>query len=265
SRGVRIEWIEFPAGPPLLEALNAGSIDLGHAGDSPPLFAQAAGIPFVYVATSPPSPDASAILVRRDSNLKEPGDLKGRRVGFTKGTSAHTMVLRFLEKNHFTLADITPVYLLPADGRVALETGSIDAWSIWDPYLASAEQGSDVRVFASGSGYVEGREFYFASRRIADSAPERLTEFLNELSRVKTWADNHAEDVNRFLSRETGISLEAIALAESRLIRYDAQPVTDELIASQQSLADRYFELKLLPRRIDVREAVLHLPFEGNP
>src|ERR1700728_4398932 len=126
-KGVKVEWIEFPAGPPLLEALNAGSIDLGHTGDSPPLFAQAANIPFVYFAASSSSPESSAILVKRESGIQRPTDLRGRRVGFAKGTSAHTMVLRYLEKNSLSLSDITPMYLPPADGREALETGSIDA------------------------------------------------------------------------------------------------------------------------------------------
>src|ERR1700679_515886 len=112
-KGVKLEWVEFPAGPPLLEALNAGSIDLGHTGDSPPLFAQAADIPFVYFAASSASPESSAILVKRESKIRRPTDLRGGRVGFAKGTSAHTMVLRYLEKNGLALSEITPVYLPP--------------------------------------------------------------------------------------------------------------------------------------------------------
>jgi sulfonate transport system substrate-binding protein len=153
-----------------------------------PPAAQAADIPFVYFAASSASPESSGILVKRDSNMREANDLRGRRVGFAKGTSAHTLVLHFLEKNHLSLSDIVPVYLAPADGRVALEAGSIDAWSVWDPYLAAAERQGGFREVSSGRGYVEGREFYLASRRIADSHPERLKEFLDELVRVKAWA-----------------------------------------------------------------------------
>lgn len=256
-KGVKVEWIEFPAGPPLLEALNAGSIDLGHTGDSPPLFAQAADIPFVYFAASSSSPESSAILVKRESRIRRPSDLRGRRVGFAKGTSAHTMVLRYLEKNGLSLSDITPVYLPLADGREALETGSIDAWSIWDPYLAAAEEGGNYRELTSGKGYVDGREFYLASRRIAQDHPQLLKEFLSELEHIKSWARARPGEVNRFLAAETGIPLRAIAVAEARRDRYDTQAVNGELIASQQSLADRYLELGLLPKRIDVKAAVL--------
>jgi sulfonate transport system substrate-binding protein len=258
-KGVKLEWIEFPAGPPLLEALNAGSIDVGHTGDSPPLFAQAAEVPFVYFAVSSASPESSGILVKRESNMVSAKDLRGRRVGFAKGTSAHTMVLRFLEKNGLLLSDIVAVYLPPADGRVALESGSIDAWSIWDPYFAAAEEGGGLRQLSNGRGYVEGREFYLASKNIAEHHPERLREFLAELVRVKAWAKARPGEVNSFLAAETGIEPKAVALAESRRNRYDTEDLSANLIASQQSLADRYLELGLLPKKIDVRADVVQL------
>jgi sulfonate transport system substrate-binding protein len=256
AKGIRVEWTEFPAGPPLFEALNAGSIDFGHTGDSPPLFAQAADIPFVYFGASSSSPEGSAILVKRDSRIRQAGDLRGRRIGFGKGTSAHTMVLRYLEKNGLSFSDVVPVYLPPADGRVALESGSIDAWSIWDPFLAAAQQGGGYRALATGTGYVEGREYYFATRRMATDQPERLKDFLIALIQVKAWAKARPGEVNRFLAADTGIPISAVALAEARRKRYDTQAVTVELIQSQQSLADRYYELGLLPKRIDVKAAV---------
>lgn len=259
AKGVKIVWTEFPAGPPLLEALNAGSIDIGHTGDSPPLFAQAAGVPFVYFAASSSSPESSGILVRRESPIRQAADLRGRRVGFAKGTSAHTMVLRYLEKNGLSFSDIMPTYLAPADGRGALESGAIDAWAVWDPYLAAAEQQGLYRKLATGAGFVDGREYYLASRRIAENEPQRLKEFLSELERVKSWAVTRHNEVNRFLAAETGIALDAVALAEERRNRYDTVPVTAALIADQQVLADRYFQLGLLPKKIDVKTAVLVL------
>jgi sulfonate transport system substrate-binding protein len=258
-KGVKLEWVEFSAGPPLLEALNAGAIDIGHTGDSPPLFAQAADIPFVYFAASSASPESTGILVKRDSKLQKPEDLRGRRIGFGKGTSGNTLVLEFLDKTHIPFSGITPVYLAPADGRVALEAGSIDAWSVWDPYLAAAQQGGGYRALITGKGYVDGREFYLASRQIVERRPQRLKEFLAELKRVKAWAKQRPDEVNRFLSRETGIPIEAVAMAESRRNRYETQSVGPDLIASQQSLADRYFELGLLPKKIDVKADVVEL------
>src|ERR1700730_7656280 len=39
--GITVSWLDFPSGPPLLEAMNAGSVDFGQDGDTPPIFAQA--------------------------------------------------------------------------------------------------------------------------------------------------------------------------------------------------------------------------------
>ncbi|MDY3555015.1 aliphatic sulfonate ABC transporter substrate-binding protein [Gemmata sp. JC717] len=264
EHGLSVEWVEFPAGPPLLEALNAGSLDLGHAGDSPPLFAQASGVPFVYIAASSPSPESSAIVVRSGSAIHGPRDLKGKRIGFVKGSSAHTMVVRVLEKNGLAISDVTPVYLAPADARAALEGGGIDAWSIWDPYLAAAEVGGRARRIADGRGYVAGREYYFAAKSFAEARPEVVRTFLTELARVKGWAKDRPGEVNRMLADQTGIAIGAIEKAEGRRNRYDTGPITDALVAEQQAIADRYVELGLLPHTIDVRAAVANVPFGGK-
>lgn len=256
AAGLHVEWFEFPSGPPLLEALNAGSLDLGHAGDSPPLFAQAAGIPFVYVAASSPSPDSSAILVRSGSSIRDAAGLRGKKVGFTKGTSGHTLVIRALEAAGLNIAEIETIYLSPADGRVAFESGSIDAWSIWDPYLAAAENSGTVRRIAGGRGLVVGREFYLASKSAAEKRSADITAFFRELTGAKDWAKDRRVEVTRLLAEQTGIAPAAVDLAESRRSRYDTVPINDELIAEQQTLADRYFELGLLAKAIDVRAAV---------
>lgn len=256
-QAVRVAWKEFSAGPPLLEALNAGSVDIGHAGDSPPLFAQAAGVPFLYFAASSASPKTAGILVREDSPIRKASDLRGKRVGFGRGTSAHTMVLRYLDANQLQFSDIQPSFLPPAAGREAIESGSIDAWAIWDPFLAAAEEGGRYRKLTTGEGYVEGREFYFTSRTFAERSPDLLKEFLADLNRMKDWAKSRPADVIRLMVKETGIPEKAIALAESRRNRYDTEPLTEALIAQQQAIADRYLDLQVLPRRIDVRAAVL--------
>jgi sulfonate transport system substrate-binding protein len=259
--GLRVEWVEFPSGPSLLEALNAGSIDLGHAGDSPPLFAQAAGVPFKYVATSSSSPESSAIAVRNGSEIHKPRDLQGKRIGFVKGSSAHTLVIRVLEKAGLTVKDVEVVYLAPADGRAALEGGGIDAWSIWDPYLSAAEESAGVRRLLNGQGYVAGREYYFAENSYVEKRPEVIRAFLTELTRVKDWAKERPGEINRMLAEQTGIALGAVEKAESRRNRYNTGPLTPKLIAEQQAIADRYVELGLLPHRIDVQAAVANISF----
>ena len=129
----RISWIEFPAGPQMLEALNVGSIDLGSTGDIPPIFAQAAGADLLYVGVEPPKPKAEVILVPENSPIKTVADLKGHKVAFQKGSSSHNLLLRSLQKAGLKFTDIQPAYLTPADARAAFQQGNVDAWAIWDP------------------------------------------------------------------------------------------------------------------------------------
>ena len=139
-----VKWVEFQFGPPLLEALGAGAVDIGVVGDTPPIFAQAAKANLVYVASTPAS--ASAILVPKDSPIRSVADLKGKKVAIAKGSSSHNLTIQALAKNGLSFGDIEPVYLAPADAVAAFSTGSVDAWTIWDPYFAIAENKHNARI-----------------------------------------------------------------------------------------------------------------------
>ncbi len=145
AKQISIKWIEFTSGPPLLEAMSTGSVDLGAVGDTPPIFAQAANANIVYVAGSPIT-NGQGILVPANSTIRSIADLKGKRIGFAKGTSAHNVLIATLEKAGLTYADITPVYLSPPDAGPAFANGSIEAWAIWDPYFAIGEKKQNGRI-----------------------------------------------------------------------------------------------------------------------
>jgi sulfonate transport system substrate-binding protein len=136
--GVTVSWVQFPSGPPLLEALNAGRIDFGYTGDAPPIFAQAAGADLVYIAASPADGVGEALIVKPDSAVKTVAELKGKRIGLTKRSSAHNFLVAVLEKAGVRYDEVSPVFLAPADAAAAFANGSIDAWAIWDPFLAIA-------------------------------------------------------------------------------------------------------------------------------
>ena len=137
--GISINWVDFQFGPPLLEAINVGSVDFGYVGDTPPVFAQAAGAKIRYAAAVKQDGNTQAIIVPKESPIKTLADLKGKRVAFGKGSSAHNLLVAALEKAGLSWSDITPAPLAPADATAAFIKGSVDAWSIWDPYLALAE------------------------------------------------------------------------------------------------------------------------------
>src|SRR5579875_523583 len=158
-QGVRVQWLEFPAGPQLLEGLNAGAVDVGTVGETPPIFAQAAGVDFVYIGNEPPAPQGEAIVVLPDSPIRTVAQLRGKKVAFNKGSNVHYLFVEALQQAGLAYTDIQPIYLTPADARAAFVQRNVDAWVIWDPYLAAAERQLGARVIANGEGLVRNTQY----------------------------------------------------------------------------------------------------------
>lgn len=253
STGTKVKWIEFPAGPQLLEALNTGSIDLGHTGEAPPIFAQAAGAPLVYIANEPPNPKGEAILVPKDSPIRSVADLKGKKVVFNKGSNVHYLLIEALNAAGLKYSDIKPVYLPPADARAAFQQGSVDAWSIWDPFLAVGQKATGARLLKDGEGLVANREFYLGSRNFVEQNAESVKAILEEIQKVDEWAAKNPHEVATLLSPKLGIDVPTLEVVARRR-PYGVQPIKDDVIAYQQKVADTFFELKLLPKQINVKE-----------
>ncbi|NEV77225.1 sulfonate ABC transporter substrate-binding protein [Rhodopseudomonas sp. BR0C11] len=258
GQNIGIKWLEFSSGPPMLEAMNVGSIHYGAVGDSPPIFAQAAGAAIVYAAGQPIT-NGQGILVPKYSPIRSLADLKGKRIGFTKGSSAHNVVLLALKKAGLTYGDITPVYLSPPDAGPAFAQGSIDAWSIWDPYFAIGELKQNGRVLVNASEVGRTNSFYIANREFAQRNALILKQIIDVTSATARWAEDHRGDVAQSLSAVTGIPLDIQTIAANRS-SFVVGPVSDEIVSTQQDVADRFHQLGLIPRPIVVRDAVWRPP-----
>jgi sulfonate transport system substrate-binding protein len=254
-QGIEVKWTEFPAGPQLLEALNVGSIDFGTVGEAPPIFAQAAGADLVYVANQPPAPAAEAIVVPKGSALKSVAELKGKRVALNKGSNVHYLLVRALEKAGLQYGDIQTVFLPPADARAAFERGAVDAWVIWDPFLAAAEKQLGARVLADGKGLVSNHQFYLASRAYAGKQPQVVNAIVDELARLDRWAEGHPQEVAQFLAPQIGLD-PAVAEIAARRFAYGIQPITPAVAAEQQKIADAFHALKLIPKPVRIADAL---------
>ncbi len=253
---VSVQWIEFPAGPQLLEAMNVGSIDFGATGESPPIFAQAAGASLTYIAGIAPNPAGEAILVPQNSPIKTVADLKGKKIAFQKGSSAHYFLVQVLEKAGLQYSDIQPVSLPPADARAAFVKGSVDAWSIWDPFYAAAEKNTNARTLIDGTGINKQGGFYLASRKFANEQPQIVKAMLEEIQKIEDWSDKNREAVAETLVAALGIDLESMKKATFRR-KFGVVPINEKLITEQQKVADTFHKLKLIPKQIDVKAAML--------
>ncbi|MEX2743427.1 aliphatic sulfonate ABC transporter substrate-binding protein [Rhizobium mongolense] len=258
DRGISVSWSEFTSGPPLLEALGAGALDFGATGDVPPLFAQAAGGHLYYVGTYRGSPAGSAILVRKDSPIKTLEDLKGKKVAFKRGSSAHNVTVKVLRKAGLTIDDVQPLDLAPPDAAPAFKNGSIDAWSIWDPYLAIAEADPETRILTTAEGIVPSYSYFLANQEFTDANGQVIVDVIDELGKVGKSAQGKLDDTVKELSEITGVPAEVTRVTLSRpgADLGAVTTITDDAVAYQQALADEFYQLGIVPKQLTTGDIV---------
>ncbi len=255
EQGVEVKWTEFPGGPQLLEGLNVGSVDFGVTGETPPVFAQAAGADLVYVAHEPPAPTGEAILVPKDSPIKSVAELKGKKVALNKGSNVHYLLVRALEDAGLKYSDIQPVYLPPADARAAFERGSVDAWVIWDPFQSAAEHQLQARTLRDGTGLVDNHQFYLATKPYAEKNPQVIGALVEEIRGVGKWVQGNLEEATSQVAPLIGLSPEITRQAVERQ-GYGAQFISPQVIEAQQKIADTFTDLKLIPKKLSIKDVI---------
>jgi sulfonate transport system substrate-binding protein len=260
--GLGVEWNEFTSGPPLLEALGANAIDFGSTGDIPPLFAQAAGGDLVYVAATKGALDGSAILVKQDSPIQSIADLKGKKIAFKRGSSSHNFAVKALRTVGLTLQDIDAVDLGPPDAAPAFANNQIDAWVIWDPYFAIAQQQPDTRVLVTTEGIVDAWGYYLANGGFSKANPQVLVAVIDELAKIGARAQANLDATVGDISKSTGIPVEIqkIALTRKGADLGSIEPLGEANLAYQQALADEFYDLGIIPKKLDIGSAFWYAP-----
>ncbi len=248
-----IQWTEFPAAAPLAEALNAGAVDSGPIGDAPAIFALAAGTRIRLIGANRSDPYGTAVLVRPDSPLRQAADLKGKSIGTNRGSIGHLIALKALESAGLKPDDANLRFLPPADAKLALSSGSIDAWATWEPYTAMAETSQHARVLVNGRGLWSGLSYLAATDAALASKRAVLQDFLHRVVRAQQWSYQHVPEFSATLARIIGISPQAARLQFERR-RTQWRNIDAALIAEQQRTADFYLKAGLLRQRLDVRQ-----------
>ncbi|MEN4928785.1 sulfonate ABC transporter substrate-binding protein [Erwinia billingiae] len=258
KQGIAVKWVEFPAGPQMLEGLNVGSIDLAATGDAPPTFAQAAQADLVYLAHSPANPKTEAIVVPENSDIKTVADLKGKRVALNKGSDVNYLLVSALENAGLSYKDVKAIYLPPADARAAFQRGAVDAWVIWDPYYAEVETNAKARLIKNAEGLVPHYTFYLSSRKFADTYPQTAKQVVDQLGTLSDWANKNPEEAAKILSTSTGLPQPIWQRAIARM-PFGAERMTPEVFKEQQALADKFSQIGLLPVKVNVASATWSL------
>jgi sulfonate transport system substrate-binding protein len=256
--GYTVTWKEFTSGPQLLEGVKSGAIDFAHSGDAPPIFAQAAGAPLLYIGYAPDGPKSEAILVPKDSTIKSVAELKGKKIGLNKGSNVHYMLVRALAKAGLQYTDVELVFLPPADGRAAFEKGAIDAWVIWEPYRTTAVVALGARTLIDGTGLVSNNDFFFVAKPFAQANPQIIDVVLGATRDIFAQAAKDIPGTAKTFSAATGFT-ESVMEAVLSHRGFDVHPMNQEVIAEQQRIADAFKTIGLISGAINVVDAV-HKP-----
>jgi sulfonate transport system substrate-binding protein len=253
-----VEWAEFPSGPPMMEAFHASTIDFGVAGEAPPVFAQANGAPIVYVAADPAAPRGEAILVHGSSTLKSVADLRGKTIALNRGSNVHYFLASALAASGVAYDAVTLRFLPPTDARAAFDSGAVDAWAIWDPFLSSILLSSDARVLQDGTGLAQNVPYYLSTSTFAGAHPDVVQSIVAEIKRVDDYVVANPKEVAAFLAEKTGIQVAAME-DSLRHNSFNIHPITPDIAANQQLVADKFFELKLIPHPLRVSDVVSNI------
>ena len=258
--GVKVQWAEFTSGTPLLEAINLGSIDVSaDVADTVPIFAQAAGANLTYIALEGPSPEAQAIVVPKNSSIGQISDLRGKRIAATRGAGAHLLLARALQKVNLTLKDVQVAYLQPPDARAAFEGGSVDAWALWDPFLAELQKASDVRIIADGKGLTPYQRVYLAAGNYAARRPDVLKAFYYDLVQTGHWAKQNSKAAAELIAPIVGTDAATVERALNRR-SLEVRSVQTSDFDEQQKIADTFLNLGVLPNAVVARNASVWTP-----
>ncbi len=253
----KISWNEFPGGPQILEALAVGSIDIGATGDTPPVYAQAGNKPLHYFAYETAKPLASAILVPSNSRITQLSQLKGKRIGVHRGSSSHYLLVQAVRKAGLQWTDVQPIWLSPADARAAFQKGAIDAWAIWDPYYAAAQLEDKARVLTTGKGLSPNYTFYLASNDLVENHPQALKGIIRQVNLADKWVQSHKATTASLFAQSTGLKpVVSQTFIQRRPNPSGAALLSKKVIADQQELANRFSELKIIPKSINIQQAV---------
>lgn len=249
-----VAWSQFPSGPPLLESLSSGRVDLSFLGDGAAITGVANGLSFQVIGMTNEGKDLNGVLVPAASPVQTLEELKGKKLGLAKGTTAHIYWIKLLNQTGLSPDDFDIINLQPEDAQAAFESGKLDAWVIWDPYLISNTEQQKARLLQYGSSILAPGSM-IARSDFAKDNPELVTAYLKVYAQALDWIYQHPDEVTELYSAETKLPDSVIKqLLEKKT--YALAPYTEEALNAQQETADIMLENGFIKNNIVFKDAV---------
>jgi sulfonate transport system substrate-binding protein len=247
----KAHWSDFTSGPPMLQAMGAGSVDIGSVGDAPPVFAAAGNSPVAVVSALQANPLGSVLLVPQNSPIHTVAELRGKTIAVAQGSSANYHLLAVLTKTGLTIKDVTPDYLQPAEAQAAFSAGHVAAWDVWSPFVEQAEGQYHARPLVNGSGIGLTYSFVVASRSALNDPAKAaaIHDYLQLIDQAYAWARSHESAWASSWAQATGLPASVMQQAVKDSLATPV-PITPTVIGSEQQIANAFTGAGLIPSTI---------------
>jgi sulfonate transport system substrate-binding protein len=253
----KVNWSDFTSGPPMMQAMASGSVDVGGVGDAPPVFAASGGEAVVIVGARKTNGDQDALVVPKGSPITSVQQLKGKKIAYATGSSANYNLLTVLNKASLTTKDVSLVNLQPADALAAFTSGSVEAWDVWPPYVQQVVAQNGARVIATGSAYGNPYSFEVASKAaVADpKKAAAIKAYLTILNKGYIWTATHPSQWAAAWAKATGLPVSVMETA-AKIDGTTPVAITDDTTTAEQGLVDQFFAAGLIPTKVDMKDYI---------
>lgn len=225
DQNATVNWVQSAGSNKANENLRAEAIHVGSTAGSAALLARSNNSP-IKVVSLYSRPEWAALVVPADSEITEVSDLKGKSVAATKGTDPYFFLLQALQEAGMEPSDVTVQNLQHADGRSAMENGSVDAWSGLDPIMAGAEEEGAELFYRNLDFNTYG--FLNATESFLEEQPEIAQTVVNAYEYAREWAAANVDETVRILAEVAGLDESVARKVVEERSNLDVDPVPGE-------------------------------------
>ncbi|WP_246789542.1 ABC transporter substrate-binding protein [Acetobacter nitrogenifigens] len=250
-----LRWSLFAGAPMLIQALTANAVDVGAIGDAPLVFAQGGGSPIKAIAGIQTDGTTTAVVVAKASSIQSVSDLKGKRIATLRSQTGHYLTLAALHAAGLKYDDVEFVFIPPAAAKLALQTGAVDAWATWGPYISSAKIVDGAREIVNGGKLMSGLSYVVATDNALRDKRENILTYLRSYRVAHQWMLKHPDSYATVWAEEVGLPL-PVARDVIKGMVGEVVPLTDAVIAKQQLVSDFMSETRLVPRSLNAHAII---------
>ncbi|MBH0108884.1 aliphatic sulfonate ABC transporter substrate-binding protein [Salinibacterium sp. NG22] len=202
---VEVTWIQSSGSAAANDALRSGSLDVGSTAGSAALLARANGSPIKTIDVYS-QPNWSAIVVAADSDIQSADDLRGKNIAANAGTDPYFFLLQTLAEAGIGLDEVTITQLQHADGKTALEAGTVDAWAGLDPLMSASVVNAGSRIVYDNPDF-NSYGFLNATESFLQTSPDLAQLVVDAYEKARQWAADSPDDAAAIFADVAGIDL----------------------------------------------------------